>query len=88
VPWYYPLEGDIMKAQTLWDSESVRSNSIPSGPVRFGFGHMLRSHRPRPRVIDRLASALFFPLPSQTSGSILHPAFVHATPPHLHAEPR
>lgn len=21
VPWYYPLEGDVMKAQTLWDSE-------------------------------------------------------------------
>jgi hypothetical protein len=19
VPWYYPLEGDIRKAQTLWD---------------------------------------------------------------------
>ena len=21
VPWYYPLEGDILKSQTLWDSE-------------------------------------------------------------------
>ena len=21
VPWYYPLEGDIRKAQTLWDGE-------------------------------------------------------------------
>lgn len=21
VPWYYPLEGDIWKAQTVWDSE-------------------------------------------------------------------
>lgn len=20
IPWYYPLEGDIRKAQTLWDS--------------------------------------------------------------------
>jgi hypothetical protein len=28
VPWYYPLEGDIMKAQTLWDSESVRFGSV------------------------------------------------------------
>lgn len=23
VPWYYPLEGDMRKAQTLWDSESI-----------------------------------------------------------------
>jgi sterol 24-C-methyltransferase len=21
IPWYYPLEGEILKAQTLWDSE-------------------------------------------------------------------
>lgn len=24
IPWYYPLEGDIFKAQTVWDSESCR----------------------------------------------------------------
>ena len=23
VPWYYPLEGDIRKAQTFWDYETV-----------------------------------------------------------------
>jgi hypothetical protein len=21
IPWYYPLEGDIRKAQTAWDGE-------------------------------------------------------------------
>jgi len=25
VPWYYPLEGDMRKAQTLWDREYMPS---------------------------------------------------------------
>jgi sterol 24-C-methyltransferase len=36
VPWYYPLEGDIMKAQTLWDSTFLHRSHPPLPRIRRG----------------------------------------------------
>lgn len=44
VPWYYPLEGDLRKAQTTWDSEwhQLHVYSNANHPSAYVLPHFLR----------------------------------------------